>query len=202
MAVLTCLLATGNQGKIKELRELASNLNLKLSDLKSSGIQADSPETGSSFLENAQQKALFYFQKSRMPVLADDSGLEVDALGGAPGIHSARFGGFPNHREKRAYLLDLLQDVEQAYRTARFYCSAVYYDGSHFYNAEATHEGFIGLAEKGSGGFGYDSIFYSQWDGPSNAEMEPEHKNRVSHRGQAFRKLFATLIRNGVFVKK
>lgn len=164
--------------------------------LKDLGITADSPESGNTFLENAMQKAAYYKGLTELPVLADDSGLEVDALNGMPGIHSARFGGFPTHAEKIRYLLDLLKDVPLEYRTARFHCAAVYYDGKRYLSAEADVEGYIGLEPVGDGGFGYDPIFHPRLEGPSMAQIDPVEKNRMSHRGQAFRQLVA-LLRSG-----
>ncbi|MCB1053329.1 MAG: non-canonical purine NTP pyrophosphatase, partial [Acidobacteria bacterium] len=136
------LMATGNPGKVEELTALLAPFGVELVCLKDLALPADCPETGESFLENSKQKAFYYQRLSGLPVVADDSGLEVDALGGAPGIHSARFGGLETHMEKRRYLLDLLKSVEPEYRTARFCCAAVFFDGRTYLSAEATIEGF------------------------------------------------------------
>lgn len=111
MASLKWLLATGNKGKVRELRRLYEGSPIELVGLEDVGIHADCPESGDSFLENAKQKAEFYYKQSGLPTLADDSGIEVDHLAGRPGIYSARFGGLPSHAEKCRYLLSLLEDV-------------------------------------------------------------------------------------------
>lgn len=192
------LLATGNKGKVEELNRILQRTEVQLVGLEQAGIEADCPESADSFLENAKQKAEFYFKKAGIPTLADDSGLEVDYLDGRPGIYSARFGGLPTHAEKCAYLLELMKDVAPPYRTARFYCAAVYYDGATFMTSEGTIEGFVRLEPQGSGGFGYDPIFSTSWDGPTLAEMPLVEKNKISHRGKAFRGLVDHLRENGL----
>lgn len=198
MDSLKWLLATGNQGKIRELKRLFEGTQLQLVGLKDIGVEADSPESGDSFLENAKQKAEFYYKQTGLPTFADDSGIEVDHLDGRPGIYSARFGGLPTHAEKCDYLLSLLEDVAPAYRTARFCCAAVFYDGNTFFANQGTIEGFIVLRPRGSGGFGYDPIFAPEWDGPTMAEMDLAYKNTISHRGQAFTGLMEHLKEEGV----
>jgi len=194
MAELTWLLATGNRGKLRELHAILAPYGVDLVGLDDMQIAADSPETADSFLGNAIQKAQYYYRQAKCPVLADDSGLEVDALNGLPGIHSARFGGFETHAKKRRYLLDLLHGVESDYRSARFCCAAVYYDGRQIHQAQATVEGFITLEERGSGGFGYDPIFQCEWGGPTMAEIDAAEKHRLSHRGKAFRLLMERIL--------
>jgi len=186
MAALSLLIATGNKGKLAELRPLLQPLALELRTLADLGLTADCLESGDSFLENSRQKAFYYQALSGIPCLADDSGLEVDALGGAPGIHSSRFGGLESHAEKRAYLLDRMAGVEAEFRTARFVCVASYFDGTTFLFSEATIEGYITFEEKGSLGFGYDPIFCTQWNGPTLAQIPLEEKNLISHRAGAF----------------
>lgn len=189
------LVATRNEGKVRELRRILGEFPIELVSLQELGITDESPETGNSFRENAMQKAQFYYGLSGMPVVADDSGLEVDALNGLPGIHSARFGGFPTHAEKVAYLLGLMNDVPDDYRNARFKCAAVYYDGKDFLYSEGTIEGFIGRMPTGTEGFGYDPIFHPELSGPSMAEIPMEQKNEISHRGKAFYTLVRSMMR-------
>ena len=184
------LLATGNEGKVRELKEITAHLPLKIFCLSDLGLLGDAPETGATFQSNAIQKAKYYFSRAGMPVFADDSGLEVDALGGEPGIHSARYGGFETHAERRKYLLEQLSDVPKAMRTARFQCAAVYFNGQSVYAATGCVEGFIGFEEQGTGGFGYDPLFSRTWDGPTYAEVTQAEKNTSSHRARAFQKLF------------
>ncbi len=193
MADLTWLLATRNQGKIRELRRILEGTPVRIISLDSLGIEADCPETGTSFLENAKQKAAFYFQRAQVPVLADDSGLETDALDGAPGVFSARFGGFKTQQEKNTYLLELTDKVPDPYRTARFRCAAVYFDGKTWLSGEGTLEGVLGRFPIGDRGFGYDPIFYLRPEGPSLAQIHMGEKNRISHRGQAFKELLTAV---------
>lgn len=197
MDSLTWLMATGNPGKVLELSRILSETPVCLKGLSDLGIDADCPESGQSFLENAKQKAEFYFNLAKMPTLADDSGLEVDHLDGRPGIYSARFGGLTTHEEKCRYLLSLLEGVQPEYRTARFYCAAVFYDGQTFISNEGTIEGFIKSTPQGSGGFGYDPIFSPTMEGESLAEIELARKNQISHRGIAFRGLLKRLEEEG-----
>lgn len=193
MGTVTWLLATHNRGKLKELRAILGGYPVDVVSLGDLEIDEESPETGDTFLDNAMQKAAFYRRLLARPTLADDSGLEVDALNGAPGIFSARFGGYDTHEEKCAYLLTLLQDTPAEYRTARFHCAAVYYDGMRYISASGSIEGFIGFQPIGDGGFGYDPIFHPSWEGPSLAQIDPAEKNRISHRGQAFRELVRSI---------
>ncbi|MDJ0839445.1 MAG: RdgB/HAM1 family non-canonical purine NTP pyrophosphatase [Acidobacteriota bacterium] len=183
------LLATRNPGKIRELRIILADARIDIVGLGDLGIDEESPESGKTFLENAMQKARFYYERAGIPTLSDDSGLEVDALNGAPGIHSARFGGFKTHEEKCAYLLGLLAEVPKELRTARFVCAAVFHDGHEYISAEGSLEGFIGDRPVGDLGFGYDPVFHPEQDGPSTAEYGTEAKNAISHRGRAFRAL-------------
>jgi len=189
MDSLKWLLATRNAGKIRELQVILKETPIEVVSLEDLSITQESPETGTTFVENAMQKARFYHELAGIPTLADDSGLEVDALNGAPGIHSARFGGFETHAEKCAYLLGLLAEVSGELRTARFHCAAVGFDGRGFLSAEGSLEGYIGDRPIGSGGFGYDPIFHMERNGPSMAELDMAEKNRVSHRAEAFRAL-------------
>ena len=197
MDTLKWLLATRNQGKIRELRVILAETPITIVGLDDLGISDESPESGKTFLENAMQKARFYYDRARLPTLSDDSGLEVDALNGIPGIHSARFGGFDTHAEKCAYLLGLLAEVPGELRTARFHCAAVFYDGQSYLSAEGSLEGYIGDRPVGDGGFGYDPIFLPEQGGPSTAQYDMDAKNAVSHRGRAFRALMRGLAESG-----
>ena len=189
MGSIKWLLATHNKGKIKELRKILEPFPVDLKGLADMNIEADSPESGETFLENAKQKASYYYQIAKIAVLSDDSGLEVDAIGGAPGIYSARFGGLETHEEKVVYLLELLKDVPPEYRTARFHCAAVFYDGLRYLSAQGTIEGYISEQPQGDGGFGYDPVFQPELGGLTLAQIPMEEKNRISHRGKAFKDL-------------
>lgn len=191
MGSITWLLATRNAGKIKELRAILAPFPIEVVGLDDVGTSEEAPETGHTFLGNAMQKAHFYWNRvgRQLPVLADDSGLEVDALNGSPGIHSARFGGFATSAEKNHYLLGLLADVPDEYRTARFRCAAVYYDGWRYLSAQQSLEGYLTQAPQGAGGFGYDPIFRVGEHGPTLAEIPLAEKNAISHRGKAFKEL-------------
>jgi len=148
-------------------------------------------ETGNSYVENAAQKARAVAAAIGIPALADDSGIEVDALGGDPGIHSARYAGEGATDERNlAKLLDAVRDVPEHRRTARYRCVAlVAWPGRWFAYAEATCEGRITLRPRGSGGFGYDPAFVPTGEFRTMAELPPEEKDRISHRGRAFRAL-------------
>lgn len=193
----TIILATANKGKLREMSEILRGLPVKLSSLADYWDPVPSiPETGSTFLENATQKAAWVLaRKGDVPgaawVLADDSGLEVDALDGRPGVKSARFAGDRvDTAANNNKLLELLAGVPAGGRTARFRCSAVLMtgDGTCF-SAEGVCEGAIAFAPGGSGGFGYDPLFVPEGFSQTFAELGPAEKNAVSHRGKAFRKV-------------
>jgi XTP/dITP diphosphohydrolase len=188
------LLASANQGKLRELRTILAGLPVELVGLTEAGL-GDPPEveeTGDTFLENALIKARAYAEWSGMAAVADDSGLEVDALGGAPGVRSARYAG-PGASDQANLdkLLAELTGVPAERRTARFRCVAALHDpatGSETH-AEAAWEGRILDAPRGSGGFGYDPVFLPDgWDRTS-AEVDQATKDAASHRGKAFRAL-------------
>jgi len=190
------VLATHNPGKLAELAELLAPLAIEV--LPVSRFTADVPEeTGSSFVENAILKARHAARAAGLPAIADDSGLEVDALGGAPGIHSARYaGGDASDADNLQKLLVELRDVPPAQRTARYRCALVYLRGPLDpapLVCQASWEGRIVDRPRGTGGFGYDPIF-ELLDRPLTvAELSAEEKNRLSHRGQALRALVAQL---------
>ncbi|MCI8461719.1 MAG: XTP/dITP diphosphatase [Lachnospiraceae bacterium] len=182
--------ATGNQGKMREIREILGDLGLEVCSMKEAGISIDIEENGETYEENAMIKARAVAAQAREDlVMADDSGLEVDYLGGEPGVYSARYlGEDTSYRIKNADLIKRLDGVPDGKRTARFVCAiaAVLPDGREL-TARAVIEGRIGYEERGEGGFGYDPIFYVPELGKSTAELTEEEKNLVSHRGKALR---------------
>lgn len=184
--------ATGNMGKMREIREIMADFDIEIVSMKEAGVEVDVEENGSTFMENSFIKARAIAAKcSELGyediVLADDSGLVVDALGGEPGIYSARYMGEDTpYSIKNAKIIERLTGVPDAERTARFVCAiaCVMPDGKEL-EAEATYEGAIGYEEKGEHGFGYDPIFYLPDRGVYSAELDPDEKNRISHRGKA-----------------
>jgi XTP/dITP diphosphohydrolase len=184
MAGPTLLLATSNPGKRAELAQLLP-ADVRLLTLEDVDLELP-PETGGSFVEIASVKARFAAEATGYPAFADDSGLEVDALGGAPGLRSARFAGEPaSDAENRSKLLALLAPVPSSRRSARFRCAVVLAEpGRVVATAEGTCEGTIAFEERGRNGFGYDPLFLLP-DGRTMAELEPEEKSRISHRGRA-----------------
>jgi XTP/dITP diphosphohydrolase len=187
------LLASANQGKLRELRTILEGLPVELVGLAEAGLgePPEVEETGDTFLENALLKGRAYAAWSGMAAVADDSGLEVDALGGAPGVRSARYAG-PGASDQANLdkLLAALAGVPPERRTARFRCAAVLVDpAAGEWHAEAAWEGRILDAPRGSGGFGYDPVFLpGGWESTS-AEVDQATKDAASHRGQAFRAL-------------
>ena len=188
------IFATGNQNKMREIREIMGNLPVEILSMKEAGIGADITEDGTTFEENAAIKAkavaeLLPEQDKDTIVLADDSGLEIDALNGEPGIYSARnMGEDTSYHIKNAELIHRLEGVPEEKRTARFVCAvaAVLPDRTCL-TVRGTIEGRIGYEERGSNGFGYDPIFMLPDRGCTTAELPPEEKNRISHRGKALR---------------
>ena len=181
------IFATGNAGKMKEVREILKDLNVEVLSMKEAGIQADVEENGKTFQENAVIKAREIMKISGEVVLADDSGLEIDYLNKEPGIYSARYmGEDTSYRIKNGNLIERLQGVPDEKRTARFVCAiaAAFPDGS-VETTEGTIEGRIGYEEKGENGFGYDPIFYVPEFGCTTTELTGEQKNQISHRGKA-----------------
>ena len=183
------LIATGNAGKVREFNVLFQDLGVELVGLKDLGIAADADETGDTYTENACIKASFYAELSGLLTLADDSGLDVDALGGEPGVRSARYGGPGLTDEDRVDLvLNNLRGVPDPERTGRFVCViAVAGPGVPPQTVRATVEGVINHAPVGGGGFGYDPIFYVPSLGATLAEVPAEVKHGLSHRGKAAR---------------
>jgi len=181
------LIATHNPGKVREYGDLLREAAVELVSLSDVGINDVIDEEGSSYVENALAKARGYAALSGMVTLADDSGIEVDALGGAPGIHTARYAGEgAGDTERNALLLRSLQGVPEAERTARFRCViALAWPEGHSTVAEGVVEGRIALEPRGQHGFGYDPIFLLPEYGCTMAELPEEVKNRISHRARA-----------------
>ncbi len=189
------LLATSNQHKLEEYRAIFSDLALKLVSLNDVQLDMEVEETGTTFAENAELKARAYAQASGMLTLADDSGLEIDALGGAPGVQSARYlSRETSYEERFRSILEQLKGFPVEQRTARFRCAIALAEPSgNTRIVEGTIEGVIADSPRGKHGFGYDPIFLVPELGKTLAELAPEHKNRISHRGraaQSARKLF------------
>ena len=185
------IFATGNENKMVEIREILGDLPLEILSMKQAGIRADIEENGTSFEENALIKAREVCRLAGEMVLADDSGLEIDYLNGEPGIYSARYmGENTSYRVKNKNLMERLEGVPNEKRTARFVCAiaAVFPDGKELV-VRGTVEGIIGYEERGENGFGYGPIFYLPERGLTTAELPPEEKNSISHRGNALRKM-------------
>jgi XTP/dITP diphosphohydrolase len=179
--------ATGNKGKVKEIQLIMADTGMETVSMKEAGIDIDIEENGNSYEENALIKARAVAKFTDDIVMADDSGLEVDALGKEPGIYSARYLGEDTpYSIKNADIIKRLEGVPDEERTARFVCAiaAVLPDGREL-TTRATIEGRIGYEEKGANGFGFDPIFYVPEFGRTTAELSEEEKNRVSHRGKA-----------------
>lgn len=190
------VLATGNPGKLQELRAMLEPLAIEVVPL-AQFTRTAAAETGLTFVENAIIKARHAAQLAQMPAIADDSGLEVDALHGAPGIHSARYAGeHASDDDNLRKLLEALASRSAAERSARYCCALVYMRWEHDpfpLISQASWEGRIAAAPRGSGGFGYDPIFELPQRGITVAELPAAEKNQLSHRGQALRGLVAQL---------
>ena len=189
--------ATGNAGKMKEIKMILGDLGMPVVSMKEAGIEADIVEDGTSFAENAQIKASAVFEKCHDIVLADDSGLEIDYLNKEPGIYSARYmGEDTSYHIKNANLISRLEGVPDEKRTARFVCAiAAVVPGHEPIVVRGTIEGYIGDKPAGENGFGYDPIFYVDAYGCSTAAMSRAEKNAISHRGNALRKMKEELIK-------
>jgi XTP/dITP diphosphohydrolase len=192
----TVVLASSNPGKVREFNELLAGHQIEVVPQSQFGVQ-DAEETGLTFVENAILKARNAARHTGLPAIADDSGIEVDALKGAPGIYSARYAGIgAGDRANLEKLLAELEGVPEAGRSARFQCLMVYMrhaDDPTPLICQGTWEGRILSAPRGSNGFGYDPVFFVPTHNCSSAELEPAVKNALSHRGQALRQLVAAL---------
>jgi XTP/dITP diphosphohydrolase len=192
------LIATRNRGKLREYRELLGGVDAELLCLDDVGIDDDVEETGVSFEENAVIKAKAYAALGGMLTIADDSGVVIDALGGEPGIYSARYGGTEPHQEaeRRRLVLRKLLEVPSGDRTARFICVvAIVTPTGEVQTAEGRVEGVIAYEEAGDNGFGYDPIFYMPERDATMAQLPSEEKNAISHRGRALAAARPTLLR-------
>lgn len=195
--MFTLLLATTNPGKLREYREIFAELPLRLTTLAEQGIDLEVEETGATFEENALIKARAYAQARGLLTLADDSGLEIDALGGEPGVRSARWPTpDTSYPERFKLIFARLAGLPPEERTARFRCAIALArpDGWHEI-VEGVVEGIIADAPRGENGFGYDPIFFVPALGHTTAELSPEEKHRISHRGRAARAARDVLLR-------
>ena len=193
----TIALASGNQGKLREMRELLAPHQLEVVSQGALGID-DVPETGTTFIENALIKARHAALESGLPAIADDSGLVVDILGGAPGIHSARYAGVgASDKDNLELLLESLSEYSPAQRSAHFRCTMVFlrhHEDPSPLITEGAWDGIITREPKGENGFGYDPIFFVPTHHCTSAELDPETKNQLSHRGTALRGLIEKLV--------
>lgn len=195
MKMETVIFATQNKDKMKEIKEIMADMNINIISMAEAGIDIDVVEDGETFEANAMKKATQIMEASGYMVMADDSGLEIDYLDKAPGVHSARYLGRDTpYTKKNAIILDKMKGVPIEKRGARFVCAIA----MAFPNkenpvkmknilAKATIEGIIGEEPRGSGGFGYDPIFFPEGFNISTAEMSADVKNKISHRGKALR---------------
>lgn len=181
------LVATTNRHKLDEYRSIFSDIPFTLLSLLDVNLDMDVEETGTTFLENAELKAQAYAKASGLLSLADDSGLEIDALNGEPGVYSARFAGRDtSYAERFRLIFEQLRTVPPEQRTARFRCViSVAEPSGYLRSVEGVLEGVIADAPRGEHGFGYDPIFLVPELGMTTAELPPEEKNRISHRGRA-----------------
>ena len=189
------LVATSNPGKLAEIREIVAGIALELVSLRDLRLPPPD-ETGDTFHANAAQKATISARQSGLWTLADDSGLCVEALGGAPGVHSARYA--PTDEERRGKLLRELRGLPEEKRNAHFFCAVALSppDGERILKAEGRVEGSIAFGERGTNGFGYDPIFLpAETPGRTLAELGSAEKNRLSHRGRALQRLRPVLER-------
>ena len=186
---MNLLAATTNPHKLAEIRALLAGLPVRVETLAAHPALGAPAETGTTFAANARLKAAYYGSRSGLRAVADDSGLEIDALGGAPGVRSARFNG-ASYPQKFAAIYELLGARGGAGSAARFVCALAVADGERIvFEARGVVEGRIAAEPAGGGGFGYDPIFFYPPYGRTLAELSPAEKAAVSHRGQAFRAL-------------
>ena len=196
--------ATGNAGKMKEIRMILADIGMQILSLKEAGVAVEVDENGTTFEENAVIKAAAIAEELKAKgenaiVLADDSGLEIDYLNKEPGVYSARYmGEYTSYHIKNANLIERLNGVPDEKRTARFVCviAAVMPDGKE-YTTRGTIEGIIGYEERGENGLGYDPIFYLPEYKCYSAELSPDEKNKISHRGKAL-ELMKDILRKNV----
>ena len=188
------IFATGNAGKLKEIREILKDLNREIVTMREAGFEGEIEDNGTTFRENAEIKAKAVWEKTGGIVLADDSGLVIDYLNGEPGVYSARYLGDTPYEEKNRILIERVKDAKGNERSARIMCNnaPVLPDG-RVLHTEAAMEGEIAKEAAGNGGFGYDPIFLSDELGKTFAESSDEEKNSISHRGRALKNLYDKL---------
>lgn len=190
------VLATGNQGKVREMADLLADFGFDVVAQSEFNV-SEVAETGTTFIENAIIKARHAAKETGLPAIADDSGLEVDYLGGAPGVYSARYAGEDaSDQQNLEKLLDAMKDVPEAQRSARFHCVLVMMRHENDPTPLVCHgkwEGRILTQAHGSNGFGYDPIFFVPEENCASAQLEPMRKKQLSHRGQALKKLFQAI---------
>jgi XTP/dITP diphosphohydrolase len=190
------LIGTKNAGKIREMQGLLAGLSVELKSLNEFEQIAEPEETGQSFAENAALKAVYYARAAGLPALADDSGLEVEALSGAPGVYSARYAGArASDADNVAKLLDELKDIPEEKRAARFVCAMVLADpaGEILFQAEGVCRGRIAFEPAGRNGFGYDPVFVPEGFNATFGELSDEIKSDLSHRARAIEKIIRFL---------
>ena len=193
---LSIVIATGNPGKVRELRQLLAETRITIKGLSDFPEVTEVEETGATFAENATMKAIGYARQTLHWTLADDSGLEVEAVSGAPGVHSARYGGDVTYEEKRRLLLNEILRTGGGGREARFVCTMVLADenGSVRFTAEGECRGRIAPASRGQGGFGYDPIFIPDGFDQTFGELPDQIKAQISHRARASAKIIRYLL--------
>ncbi len=181
------IVATGNEGKMREIRMIMKDLDVELVSLKEAGLEVDIEETGTTFEENAVIKAKTIMEMTGAVVMADDSGLEVDYINKEPGVYSARYMGKDTpYSIKNQNIIDRLADAKGEERSARFVCAiAVAFPDGRILTSRGTIEGVIAYEPKGTNGFGFDPIVYVPEYGMTTGEMDPDFKNSISHRGRA-----------------
>lgn len=186
------VIASNNKGKIREYKQILEPMGYEVMSQSEAGLKLEVEETGTTFAENSALKARAAYEILGCAVLADDSGLAVDALGGEPGVYSARYGGIDDDRERCDYLLSKMENVPDEERTAHFVCTIHFIDtdGSEI-SVEGRVYGTIGREKLGENGFGYDPVF--MYKGQSFAQIDAEKKNAVSHRADALDKLVSEL---------
>lgn len=193
MMIKKVVMATNNANKLREVREILSPLGIEVISQKEAGADVEADETGDTFKENAIIKAQAVLDLVEYPVIADDSGLCVDALDGRPGVYSARYAPKGQECDK---LLDEMKEVPDEKRTARFECWIAFMDNEFTEVVSGTCNGSIGYEKRGTNGFGYDPVFL--YEGRTLAEMDADEKNKISHRGAALKELYKYLKeRNG-----
>jgi len=192
--VNTIIVASGNPDKAKEIKEIFGKRGFRIKTLQDFDNVPDVIEDGNTLYDNALKKARRIFETLGTPVLADDTGLEVDYLGGAPGIYSARYAGEnATYEDNVNKLLRELNEAEESQRSARFRTVAVYYDGEQDVSAEGSIEGTITTEPRGDSGFGYDPVFEALETKQTFGEMNENAKNAISHRGRALQNLYLEL---------